>query len=124
MNIYFKVLWAEVFFFFIFWDGLRDPIACSLLGGGIPSQKSGYKTTRLCTSLSLVFFYYFIVPPAVFPARCLYRCINRPLHSILPHSNRSLPEIPPLCPSPRSIPHPPPPLITTPVSSLFPPLVS
>ena len=30
---------------------LRDPIACSLFGGGIPSQKSGYKITRLCTYL-------------------------------------------------------------------------
>ena len=35
---------------FLFWSGLRDPIACSLLGGGIPNQNSGYKSTRLCPS--------------------------------------------------------------------------
>ena len=32
------------------WSGLRDPIACSLLGGGIPTQNSGYGDTRLCPS--------------------------------------------------------------------------
>ena len=39
---------APVFFFFFFWSSLRDPIACSLLGGGILTQNSGYKITRLC----------------------------------------------------------------------------
>ena len=34
----------------LFWSGLRDPIACSLFGGGIPNQNSGYKVTRLCPS--------------------------------------------------------------------------
>ena len=34
--------------FFFSWSGLRDYIACSLLGGIIPSQNSGYKVTRLC----------------------------------------------------------------------------
>ena len=33
---------------FLFWSGLRDYLACSLLGGIIPSQNSGYKVTRLC----------------------------------------------------------------------------
>ena len=57
--------------FFFFWVGLRDPIACSLLGGGIPSQKSGYKSTRLCTSLSLVFCYYVDPPlPCFRPVVC------------------------------------------------------
>ena len=37
--------------FFFFWAGLRDHIAYSLLGGGIPSQNSGYNITRLCRSL-------------------------------------------------------------------------
>ena len=32
---------------FFFWAGHRDPIAWSLLGGGSPSQNSGYKITRL-----------------------------------------------------------------------------
>ena len=41
------------FLFFFFWYGLRDPIACSLLGGGIPSQNSDYKVTRLCLSIIL-----------------------------------------------------------------------
>ena len=27
---------------------LHDPIACSILGGGIPSQNSGYESTRIC----------------------------------------------------------------------------
>ena len=34
---------------FFFWSGLRDPIACSLLGGvWLQSQNSGYQVTRLC----------------------------------------------------------------------------
>ena len=33
---------------FLFWSVLRDSIACSLLGGIIPSHNSGYKFTRLC----------------------------------------------------------------------------
>ena len=37
------------FSFYFFWSGLRDSIACSLLGGIIPSQNSGYTVTRLCT---------------------------------------------------------------------------
>ena len=36
--------------FFFFWTGLRDLIACSILGGGIPTQNSGYESTRLCIS--------------------------------------------------------------------------
>ena len=34
--------------FFFFCTGLRDPIACSILGGGIPTHNSGYESTRLC----------------------------------------------------------------------------
>ena len=37
-------------FFLFFCTGLRDPIACSLLGGGSPSQNSGYNITILCPS--------------------------------------------------------------------------
>ena len=44
--------------FFFFWTGLYDPILCSLLGGGIPPQNSGYKSTRFCRYLSLGFCYY------------------------------------------------------------------
>ena len=40
-------------FFFFFWAVLHDPIECSLLGGDIPSQNSGYKVTRLCSSIML-----------------------------------------------------------------------
>ena len=42
------------FFFFFFWTGLRDPIACSIVVGGIPTQNSGYESTRLCMSVGLV----------------------------------------------------------------------
>ena len=49
--------------FFFFWAGPRDPIACSLLGGGIPSQKIGYKFTRLCPSIMLV--RYFVPLPSI-----------------------------------------------------------
>ena len=50
-------------FFFFFWFGLRDPIACSLLGGGIPSHKNGYKVNRLCPYIMLVF--YSVSPPSI-----------------------------------------------------------
>ena len=33
--------------FFLFYTGLRDLIACSILGGGIPAQNIGYNSTRL-----------------------------------------------------------------------------
>ena len=33
--------------FYFFWSVLRDPIACSILGGGIPTHNSGYKSIRL-----------------------------------------------------------------------------
>ena len=68
--------------FFFFWTGLCDPISCSLLGGGIPSQNSCYKSTRLCHSLSLGFCYY-VVPPCSF--FCLLYVLvdysSAPLHS-------------------------------------------
>ena len=47
-----------------FWAGLRDPIACLLFSGGIPSQNSGYKVTRLCPYIILVCYF---VPPPSFP---------------------------------------------------------
>ena len=37
-------------FLFFLCTSIRDPIACSILGGGIPTQNSGYKRTRLCPS--------------------------------------------------------------------------
>ena len=40
---------------FFFCTGLHDPIACSLLGVGIPPHNSGYKSTRFCRSVSLGF---------------------------------------------------------------------
>ena len=52
---------------FSFWDGLCDPIACSLLGGGVPSHNSGYKVTRLFPSIMLVC--YFVPPPSFLDRR-------------------------------------------------------
>ena len=43
-----KISPADILFFF--WTGLSDPIACSLLGGGSPSQNNSYKITILCPS--------------------------------------------------------------------------
>ena len=37
-----------------FWTGLCGPVACSLLGGGVTTQKSGYKDTRICSYIVLV----------------------------------------------------------------------
>ena len=42
--------WLILALFFFFWTGLCVPIECSLLGGGLPSQNSGYMDTRLCPS--------------------------------------------------------------------------
>ena len=50
----------------LFWAVLRDPIACSLLVGGIPSQNSGYKVTILCPSFMISFYF---LPPPSFPSR-------------------------------------------------------
>ena len=50
----------EIFFFFFFWTGLCVPIECSLLGGGIPYQKTGYKGTRIYTTIVLSF--YLVLP--------------------------------------------------------------
>ena len=36
--------------YFLFCSNLRGPISCSLLGGVIPTQNSGYGYTRLCLS--------------------------------------------------------------------------
>ena len=55
----------NVFFFFFFWAGLRDPISWSFWGGWSPPQNSGYNITRLCHSLCW-FSYYFVFPCRVF----------------------------------------------------------
>ena len=66
-------------FFLFFWASLRDPIACSLLVGGILSQNSGYKITRLCPYFSLVFGYYVVVPlPYFLPVVCIGGLLVRP----------------------------------------------
>ena len=57
---------AHIKFIFFFWAGFRDPIACSLLGSGIPAHNSGYKFTKLCP-YSMLGFYF--VPPPSLPAR-------------------------------------------------------
>ena len=41
--------------YLLFWTGLRGPIACSLLGGDVTTQNSGYRDTRLCSSDVLVY---------------------------------------------------------------------
>ena len=60
------------YFFLFFWSDLRDPIACSLLGGGIRSQNINYKVTRICTSIMLSWYF---VPPLSFPAHRFSRGI-------------------------------------------------
>ena len=45
--------------FYSFRSGLRDPLACSLLG--YQSQNSGYEVTRLCTFLLRIMCYF---PPS------------------------------------------------------------
>ena len=55
-----------------FWSGLHGPISCSLLGGGFSSQKSSYKVTRICPSITL--FCYFVLLPSIL-ASCPYRDI-------------------------------------------------
>ena len=49
--------------FFFLWVGLRDPVECSLLGGGIPAQNRGYKGTRLC--LFIVLSCYLVLPACI-----------------------------------------------------------
>ena len=61
---------TDIFFLFFFWSGLRDHIACSLLGVGIKDQNSGYKVTRLCTSSMLSCYF---VPPPSFLACCCFQ---------------------------------------------------
>ena len=38
--------------------GLHDPIACSIEGGGVPTQNNGYKGTRLCPLFYLWYFFF------------------------------------------------------------------
>ena len=44
----------EWYYYFFFWAGLRDPIACSLLGCAVLSQNSGYKVTDSVLIIMLV----------------------------------------------------------------------
>ena len=66
---------------FFFWAGIHDPIECSFLGGGIPSQNSGYKVTRLCPYIMLVF--HFLPLPSIL-AHCYSKGItySSPIESI------------------------------------------
>ena len=43
-------------FLFFFWTSLSDPIACSLLGVGVPAQNIGYRGTNLCPSILLGYY--------------------------------------------------------------------
>ena len=117
---------SRVFFFFLFfWTGLRDPIACSKLGGRILTQNSGYKSTRLCPSKFRFLLLLRSSLPCFRPIACLVWSLIRNLPRSIPiHSTRLLPETPPLLLSPRSIPHPTPPPNPVPISSLSPPPVS
>ena len=72
-----------IFSFLFFWDSLRDPIACSLLDGGIPSQNSGYKITRLCTYL---FYFDTSFPRPQFRPVIILGILTLLLHSTLLHS--------------------------------------
>ena len=58
-----KYVYFFFFFFIFFWDGLGDPIALSLLGGGIPAHNSGYKVTRRCPYSMLSC--YFVSSPSL-----------------------------------------------------------
>ena len=40
----------------LFWTGLCGPIVCSLLVGIVTAHNSGYKDTRLCPSIVLVYY--------------------------------------------------------------------
>ena len=68
---------------FFLWTGLCDPILCSIVGGGIPSQNSVYKSTRLCHSKFSFFATLYL--PTMFPAcslsRLIYHPSSAPLHS-------------------------------------------
>ena len=112
----------RIFFFFFLLSGLCCPIACSLLGGRIPSHNSGYKITRLCPSLC--WFCYYFVSPSVLPDCLPYRGVTLPSHSTPLHFTRSLPSTPPLRLGLRSIPSTNPtlrPLFPLPPSYLPPP---
>ena len=83
--------WWPTLFFFFFWDGLRDTISCSFWGGGIPSQNSGYKITRIypSTSISLSIHLYPSLPLSLI---CV---ILAPLPSPAPSPTSSLSTHPP-----------------------------
>ena len=53
----------------IWWwlTGLCDPIACSIVGGGVLTQNSGYKSTRLRPLFYLGYFFYRPQNMALFP---------------------------------------------------------
>ena len=80
-TFFFFFFFLFFFFFFFFWTGLSDPIACSIVGGGIPTQNSDYKGTRLCTSKFR--FFATLSLPDVLPARRLSRLIDHPSSALL-----------------------------------------
>ena len=49
-------IFRNTFLSFFFWTSLIGHIAWSLLGGGVPTQKSGYRDIRLCPYIVLVYY--------------------------------------------------------------------
>ena len=41
---------------YLSWTGLRGPIACSLLGGGVPTHNRGYRDTIICPYIVLLYY--------------------------------------------------------------------
>ena len=90
----------KVLFFFFFLTGLLDPIACSIEGGGVPTQNSGYESTRLFPLIYLVYFFsrpqnMVLVPP---PSPLQYSPGFLALHCNFPAHPLYLPLFPPLRP--------------------------
>ena len=85
-----KIPW----FFFFLWAGLRDPIACSLLDGGIPYHNSGYKITRLCPFFFMLVFYFVYLSSIPVCRR------SRGIHSSAPLHSAPLDPLAPLNSSP------------------------
>ena len=107
-------------FFSFFWSGLRDCIACSLLGGIIPSQSSGYTVTILCPCC-IIFLCCKLSQHSISMAFHPQGLSLAPLHlTRSPQCMRFSPPLPPPTPSlpPLQITSP----IPTPNPSLWPPL--
>ena len=87
-------------FLYLFWNGLRDYISCSIVSGGNPTQNIGYKSIRICP--------YYLGLCATFPVLKLW--LWSPLSPLrgspgfldhqgkFPAHNISLLLLPPLCP--------------------------